>query len=246
MRTSGRFLGVVRGVLLLVLATWAVGCNGAPGGAAGAGFALEPGDLVFQDLDGGPLCDAIEKVTTGYRGANLSHVGIAAKDAEGRPVVLEAVSAGVKQTPLDAFLVRSHDAAGRPKVLVGRLAPEHRHLIPAALAAAEALKGKPYDKAFDIANDSYYCSELVYVCFLKANGGEPLFELQPMTFRDPGTGKTFPAWEDYFTKLGIPIPEGKPGINPGGISRSPALRIVHAYGTPSGWRQDGQSPEAGK
>ena len=42
-------------------------------------FQLRPGDLLFQDLDAGPLCDAIEKVTTGYRGANLTHVGVVAE-----------------------------------------------------------------------------------------------------------------------------------------------------------------------
>jgi len=44
-----------------------------------------------------------------------------------------------------------------------------------------------------------------------------------------------PAWAAYFRKLHAPIPEGQPGINPGGISRSPAVRIVHVYGRPAGW-----------
>ncbi|MHC4724324.1 MAG: hypothetical protein ACYS9V_08765 [Planctomycetota bacterium] len=41
-------------------------------------FEPKEGDLLFQDLDCGPLCDAIEKVTTGYQGSNFSHVGILA------------------------------------------------------------------------------------------------------------------------------------------------------------------------
>ena len=40
----------------------------------GQDFELTNGDLLFQDLDCGPFCDAIEKVTEGYRGAQLSHV----------------------------------------------------------------------------------------------------------------------------------------------------------------------------
>ena len=36
-----------------------------------ASFELKPGDLLFQDLDLGPLCDAIERVTEGYRGARF-------------------------------------------------------------------------------------------------------------------------------------------------------------------------------
>jgi len=161
-------------------------------------FALQPGDLLFQDLDSGPLCDAIEKVTTGFGGANFSHVGIVAKDDSDSFVVIEAVRNGVEVTPLQTFLERSADAKAQ----------------------------------FAINNGSYYCSELVYEIFLRANDNNPVFTLQPMTFKDPNTKETLAAWEEYFSKLGVLIPEGQPGINPGGISRSPVLAIVHKYGTP--------------
>ncbi len=201
----------------------------------GGSFAPEPGDLLFQDLDAGPLCDAIEAVTQGCRGAKFSHVGLVAGEKDGQVVVIEAVSAGVKVTPLEQFLARSRDARGRPKVVVGRLVPAHRHLIPRALDEGAALLGKPYDKVFAIGNEGYYCSELVYEAFRRANGGRPVFDLAPMTFRDPATGAMLPAWAGYFRKLNAPIPEGQPGVNPGGISRSPAIRIIHAYGRPTGW-----------
>ena len=211
------------------------GCQG-EGQDRRTDFALEPGDLLFQDSDGGPLCEAIEAVTSGYEGAHLSHVGIVAGQKDGAYVVIEAAAAGVDTVPLDRFLQRSLDANHRPKVLVGRLKPPFGRLIPATLRHAKALQGKPYDKIFDIHNDAYYCSELVYCSFLAANGGKTLFELQPMTFIDPATGVTFGAWREYFDKLGVPIPEGQPGINPGGISRSTILTIVHAYGAPTGWK----------
>lgn len=221
-------------VFAMMVALLAEGCASICGLGSGS-LVPEPGDLLFQDLDGSRFCEAIEKVTEGYKGANLTHVGVAAADANGTIVVLEALLEGVSVTPLDVFLGRSHDASGRPKVLIGRLKPKYHHLIEPALKEARALKGNPYDKVFDVHNDSYYCSELVYHCFLKANGGKPLFELQPMTFVDPGTGETFPVWKEYFAELRVPIPEGKPGLNPGGISRSEVLDIVHAYGAPSGW-----------
>ena len=42
-------------------------------------FNLKNGDLLFQDLDSSPLCDAIEKVTQGVNNQDFSHVGICIK-----------------------------------------------------------------------------------------------------------------------------------------------------------------------
>lgn len=196
-------------------------------------FALQPGDLLFHDIDCGPLCDAIERVTIGYKGANFSHIGIVTKNDSGGFSVIEAVSKGVVITPLRTFLGRSFDTRHQPKVVVGRVKESYRHLIPSALKEGLALKGKPYDKKFAIDNEAYYCSELIYEIFLRANDNEPVFKLQPMTFKNPDTGEILSAWKEYFSELGISIPEGQPGINPGGISRSPVLAIVYAYGNQS-------------
>ena len=38
-------------------------------------FKLKEGDLLFQDLDSSPLCEAIESVTSGYNNYNISHIG---------------------------------------------------------------------------------------------------------------------------------------------------------------------------
>ena len=220
-------------VSLLVISIAASGCRQNP--KEKRGFVLREGDLLFQDLDCGPLCDAIEKVTTGYHGASFSHVGIIAKDNSGKFLVIEALQNGVETTQLQTFLGRSSDANGRPKVLAGRLRNPYRHLIPFALKEAVALKGEPYDEVFAIDNEAYYCSELIYEIFLRANDNHPVFTLQPMTFKDPDTGVTLDVWEKYFSKLGVPIPQGQPGINPGSISCSPVLTIIHTYGTPNGW-----------
>jgi len=219
-------------IMLLAISLLAGGCSVFQGGRS---FVPREGDLLFQDMDGGPLCDAIERVTTGYLGAKFTHVGIVAKGDGGNFVVVEARSDGVVVTPLSVFLSRSSDSRQRPKVVVGRLSRRYRHLIPGAIKEAFALKGRAYDKAFVIDNEAYYCSELIYEIFLRANANNPVFILQPMTFNDPDTGSVFPAWQEYFSQLGVAIPEDKPGINPGGISRSPVLSIIHAYGIPDGW-----------
>lgn len=231
---AGGFYRVAKLTILSLAISLSVGCV-QNGFEQSSGFVPEAGDLLFQDTDCGPFCDAIEKVTTGYRGANLTHVGIVSKDDGGELVVIEAVSKGVSATPLQSFLGRSSDANRRPKVLAGRLKPDFRHLIPAAIKEARALTGKAYDKVFDVNNDSYYCSELIYEIFLRANSDKPVFELQPMTFKDPDTGDIFGTWQKYYSELGVPVPEGRLGINPGGISRSPVLDIVRAYGICDGW-----------
>lgn len=223
-------------VILLAVSLSVFGCSRSTL-REGNVFVLREGDLLFQDLDCGPVCDAIEKVTTGFDGANFSHIGIVAKDADNNLVVIEAVSNGVETTALQAFLSRSFDVKGRPKVAVARLKPAYRHLIPPALKEALALKGKSYDKVFAINNDAYYCSELIYEIFLRANHNNPVFTLRPMTFKDPDTGAILAAWQKYFSELDASVPESRLGINPGGISRSPALTIIHSYGIPQGWEK---------
>ena len=199
-------------------------------------FQLKQGDLLFQDVDCGAFCDAIEKVTFGYNGAKFSHIGIVAFDSIAKNfIVIEAVSAGVKKTSLKDFLNRSHDKNNNPKVVVGRLKDNFKHLIPKAVSYANDLIGKKYDDVFDIDNDKYYCSELIYKIFYQANKNKPVFELQPMTYKDPDTKNYFKIWVDYFNELKTPIPEGEPGTNPGLISRSQKINIIFKYGFPDGW-----------
>ena len=197
-------------------------------------FELKEGDLLFQDSDCGPFCEAIEKVTFGYKGAKFSHIGMLIKDKDGLKV-MEAISAGVVLTPIDSFLNRSFDQEKNPKVMVGRLKPRNQVLIPRAIDFVYRKMTKEYDDLFDMENDKYYCSELIYDAFKSANNNIPIFALKPMTFKDPETNLTFPIWEKYFEDLNSPIPEGALGINPGGISTSKFIEIVHLYGMPDGY-----------
>ena len=85
-------------------------------------------------------------------------------------------------------------------------------------------------------NDSVYCSQLMYLVFKEANNGQEVFQLAPMTFKPLNSDHYFKVWEEYYKELGISVPEGEPGINPAGMSRSSHLNIVHAYGIPKGWK----------
>lgn len=177
------------------------------------------GDFIFQDLDCGGLCDAIEAVTQSYNGYRFSHVGLV-YISHNDTLVIEAIGKEVQLTPLSSFL-------GRTAInLHGRLRKEYRCLITKAIDFSLAQKGTPYDDEFLYDNDKYYCSELLYDAFKYANKGQPFFELEPMTFRKPGTKDFFPVWIEYYNKLGIDIPEGKPGCNPGGLSQSGKIEII--------------------
>jgi len=185
------------------------------------------GDLLFQDIDCGDFCDAIEKVTTAVDGKSFSHVGILSVE-EDKVFVFEAIGRGVVKTPFDSFLIRSVTNNNKPKVYVGRFKEFYKYIIPQAVKKCQSLLGSKYDDEFDISNNKYYCSELVYFAFTDTSG-KPIFELNPMTYKDPDTHSFFPAWITYFKNLGVEIPEGKPGINPGGISRSDKIQIIYRY-----------------
>jgi len=191
-------------------------------------FNFQNGDLLFQDLDCGDLCDAIEAVTPGLGNKHFSHVGLIYRAADSI-YVIEAIGKDVHLTSISTFLQRQTDAGGNPKVVVGRLKPGYQKLIGQALGYAISKRGTPYDDAFLYNNGKYYCSELIYDAYMFANNGRPFFNLYPMTFIDPKTKKTFPAWKKYYKELGIKVPEGKQGCNPGSIAISDAVDIIKEF-----------------
>ena len=192
-------------------------------------FKLQEGDLLFQDLDSSPLCDAIELVTPGYNGANFSHIGLVVLDNDTLKV-LEAIPPKVMITNLDDFINRSFDKNGNPKVIVGRLKKEFTNSISNAVSYSKSKLDIPYDEVFLINNETYYCSELIYEAFLN----DSIFELKPMTFLHPKTKDTLKVWKEYYSDLNTNIPEGNPGINPGIMSLSNKIEMVHFYGIPDG------------
>ncbi len=188
-----------------------------------AGFSqkltLKSGDFLFQSMNCGPLCEAINEVTSGYQGRDFSHLGLVYLKNDSI-YVIEAAGTEVKITPFETFKTYTTE-----KMYVGRLKRKYRALIPEAIAFALQQIGVPYDEEYVYNNGKYYCSELLYDAFLHANK-KPFFELFPMTFKSPKSNEFFEVWAEYYKKLHMEIPEGKPGCNPGGISTSAKLKII--------------------
>lgn len=60
---------------------------------------LKTGDLLFQSMNCGPLCEAINQVTAGYQGHDFSHMGMVYVQNDSI-FVIEASGSAVKKHPL--------------------------------------------------------------------------------------------------------------------------------------------------
>ncbi|MDO8644115.1 MAG: YiiX/YebB-like N1pC/P60 family cysteine hydrolase [bacterium] len=184
---------------------------------------FQAGDLIFQDLNCGDLCTAIEDVTQrqfNVSGPNLSHVGILSKEDQ-KWFVYEAYDA-VQRTPLKAFLKRSRNQFRLARFKT--LTPKQREDL-AAFAKKEL--GTPYDEDFQINNKKYYCSELVLEAFMKVSDNQSLSYLSMYygDLTDP-EDRSAQIWKEYFTEKGQPVPSGQPGISPLAIYLSKAVEVI--------------------
>lgn len=185
---------------------------------------LQEGDLLFQDLNCGDLCNAIEAVTDGVNGKNFSHCAIIVKINDSLKVI-EAIGDKVQASTITNFFARSGDTNIIKNITVARINDTDEKLIPQATSFIKKQINQPYDDEFILNNGKWYCSELLFEAFKNANNNKEYFNLNPMTFKDPKTKQFFSAWVDYYKSLNKEIPEGKLGLNPGSISLSKKLVI---------------------
>lgn len=137
---------------------------------------IQEGDLLFQDLNCGELCDAIEAVTEGVDGKDFSHCAMVVKINDTLQVV-EAIGDKVQVTSLRNFFARSGDTTTIQNITVGRVLEKYQPLAAKAALNAKAHIGEPYDDVFLMNNNSWYCSELLYDAFKEANDSKDFFEL---------------------------------------------------------------------
>jgi len=191
-----------------------------------SGYHPQTGDLLFQDLDCGPLCDAIEKEQNNAHERAFSHVGMLVWQGT-EPLVLEAYGK-VKLTPLSKFLDRSTDSLGNPKVVVKRPLLRYKQDLLALKNVGLSYLGKPYDEEFLMNNNKYYCSELIYDIYTTVSGDSSYFQLFPMRFSESGT-TIDSIWISYFKKMGMKPPVGQLGCNPTQMAQSKKIELVFDF-----------------
>lgn len=182
---------------------------------------LRAGDLLFVADSGSEMAGAISAATARKGTPGFTHVAIVA-GREADSVVEATAPEGVGMQSLGAFLHDADRIGGRPAVVAMRLRDTAG--VTAAVERARRRLGLPYDYSFRPVNGKYYCSELVYDCYLRPDG-TPRFTAQPMNFRAPDG--TMPAyWTALFERLGEPVPQGVAGTNPNDMAGEGCLEEV--------------------
>lgn len=171
---------------------------------------LHDGDLLFVVNGGG---NAITDVTHGVEGYPVDHVAIFHWIGT-EPVVIQAVPGhGVEMVSIDSLC----------SLMAGRVCAAGFDARESIVQAQRHI-GKPYDNYFDASDQAMYCSELVQKSFVTRRG-KRVFKTIPMEFRD-ASGAIPQFWVDHYRQAGRQVPEGKPGTNPGALSRSPQVVIL--------------------
>ncbi len=183
----------------------------------GQEFDLQSGDILFRENTSSALSEAINRVTQIDTHRHYSHMGLVTVE-NGRILVIhsEPESGVVKEELSDFFEVKEGQVA---RVYAYRLMDEYQNSIQSAIELADTYLGQPYNFTYIIEDEGIYCSELIYLLFESAE----IFDLEPMTFKDPASGNFPKAWIEHYRKLKIDIPEGLPGCNPNGMASSTKL-----------------------
>lgn len=179
------------------------------------GVIIYQGDLLFVGAESKNLSGAINRVTQQTDSISFDHVGLIEIN-EGVPYILHASSKkGSVKEPLDSL-------DKEQLYVLYRIDHKYDSAIPEAIKKANQMLGKPYNWGYKLNDSSYYCSDFVERAFRHIK----LFNLEPMTFKNPKTGNFDEFWISFYTKQGLKIPEGELGCNPNGMASSPKLHRV--------------------
>ena len=166
--------------------------------------------------------EAIAAATGNKSGTNWIHTAIVEVRRDSVWIIDATIKRGVDRHPLDTFLVDfTHRDGTLPELMVMRPSGID---VDAAIQRAHSYCGRAYDARFLPDNEDLYCTELVQLCYLDADG-QSIFPSGPMNFLAPD-GSLPPYWERMFRQLNMRPPQGLPGTNPQRLSESPMLKKV--------------------
>ncbi|WP_240472216.1 YiiX/YebB-like N1pC/P60 family cysteine hydrolase [Mangrovimonas xylaniphaga] len=184
---------------------------------------LQTGDVLFREPAESSLSKAIDAVTQTDKATHFSHMGLVEKVGDTIFVLHADTEGGSCKISLREFIYPPSDSIPQERTVIAyRLKPDYQKAIPDAISKAKTMLGKPYNFSYVMNDSSYYCSGFVYRAFVK----DSIFKLNPMTFKDPDTGKFNPSWIALYKELGMDVPESLPGCNPNGMAASEKLMLL--------------------
>lgn len=173
------------------------------------------GDLIFVSAGESALSNAIDRVTKRDSSTNFSHVVLIEKFRNKAWVLHAGSKNGSEIITLKSF---ANNNLHRNLEIFSLNSAYHKS-IPNAIKQAHSMLGKPYNFSYVLNDTSYYCSDFVERAFR----ADSIFKLEPMTFMNPKTGAIDSVWIDYYQHFQMEVPQGKPGCNPNGLSKSDKL-----------------------
>ena len=171
---------------------------------------LKNGDILFGDL----VCDEGEAIQVSTESV-FTHAGIFYLKDKTKNVI--EAHGTVTLTPLKEWLKKCQN-----RVAVARVKPPYEEIAQEAAHRALGFLGRPYNHFYEDTTEKLYCASLIYYAFKLANDDQDFFPMKPMDF-----SKALNRWKEHFGDR--PIPQGKPGLNPGFILKSPKLKIIYDY-----------------
>lgn len=181
---------------------------------------IKTGDIIFRGTTKSELSQAINDVTQTDIKTNYTHMGVC-EVVDNKVFIYNAdLGKGVVKELLADFLKSKKNTEYIADLY--RIKNTDKNKINTAIERANSLIGNKYNTTYILEDEGYYCSEYIYEVFKK----DTVFELEPMTFKDPKTNSFHKGWITHYQELGIDIPEGKLGCNPNVMANSTTIEFV--------------------
>lgn len=182
---------------------------------------LKNGDMIFVQAKNENLSGAISRVTkTDENAISYDHAALIEITPREKNILHASGENGSEKLPLKKFIQKNQ----KEKRIMGvyRVKKKFAHCTENAVKKAHSLLGKPYNFLYIPTDEALYCSDFLERAYRDCK----IFELKPMTFINPETGKTDEFWQKLYDSKNAKVPEGELGCNPNGISKSEKIEFL--------------------